>query len=82
MASVTLRISTAAHRILRDLARASGEPMSAVLDRAIEEYRRKRFLEKANEAFASLKLDPKAWARELEERRAWDATLRDDLEKE
>ena len=49
---------------------------------ALEEYRRKHFLEKANEAFAALKMDPKAWMKEIEERRAWEGTLGDGLEKD
>ena len=82
MAGVTLRISKDAHQILREISEATGEPMNSVLDKALEEYRRKRFLEKANQAFAALKMDPKAWMKEMEERRAWEDTLGDGLEKD
>lgn len=82
MASLTVRIGEEAHRVLREIAERSRESMQAVLAKAIEEYRRKSFLESANAAFAALRKDPKAWRREQEERAAWDVTLRDDLEKE
>jgi hypothetical protein len=82
VASVMLRVSKAVHKILRDMSEATGEPMNSILDRALEEYRRKRFLEKANEAFGALKVDPKNWIKEVEERRAWEGTLGDGLEKE
>jgi hypothetical protein len=82
MAGVMLRISKGAHRILKEVSAATGEPMNSILDKALEEYRRKRFLEKANEAFAALKMDPKAWIEEIKERRAWERTLGDGLEKD
>ncbi len=54
--------------------------MQSLLDDAIEALRRERLLDETNAAFAALKRDPKAWKAELEERRAWDATLTDGLE--
>ncbi len=82
MAGMTLRISKGAHKMLREISRATGEPMSSIVDKALEEYRRKRFLEEANDAFAALKLDPDAWLKELKERRAWESTLGDGLEED
>ena len=82
MAGTTLRISQAAHQILREISQSTGEAMSSIVDRALEEYRRKKLLERANEAFAAMKMDPKAWIEELEERRAWEGTLGDGLEKD
>jgi hypothetical protein len=43
-------------------------------------YRRQLFLEKANVAFATLRMQPEAWAVEEEERAAWDVTLSDGLD--
>lgn len=51
--------------------------MPTILEKAVEEYRRARFLEEANQAYAALRADPEAWQAELEERAAWDATLAD-----
>ena len=54
--------------------------MQAVLDHAIEVYRRMRFLEEVNLAYAKLRQDGKAWL-ELElERSEWEGTLADGLE--
>ncbi|WP_406698171.1 toxin-antitoxin system protein [Singulisphaera sp. Ch08] len=54
--------------------------MTEVLGKAIEEYRKKRFLEGLNADFAALREAPAAWAEEQEERAAWDATLADGLD--
>lgn len=80
MPGTTVRISYAAWKALREIASRVGEPMQAVLDRAVEEYRRKCFLEEANRAFAALRDNPEAWEDELGERAAWDITLGDGLE--
>ncbi len=80
MAALNVRISRPAHQMLRWLADGEGSSMQAVLDKAIEEYRRKRFLEAANQAFQALRDDPKAGAEEVAERQVWDSTLADDLE--
>jgi hypothetical protein len=53
--------------------------MQALLDKAIEEYRRKRFLEEVNAAYATLRQNPDAWAAVEQERAEWDATLEDGL---
>jgi hypothetical protein len=54
--------------------------MQAILDKAIEEYRRRTFLEGLAGDFAALRADPKAWAEEQAERRLWDNALMDDLD--
>jgi predicted transcriptional regulator len=75
--TTTVRISSQAQRTLQQLSKATGRSQTALLDEAVEELRRKRFFEEANRAYAALKADPKAWAEELEERKAWEATLGD-----
>lgn len=77
MPSMTVRIDESSRQTLRDLAKRRGESMQEVLATAIEEYRRRHFLETANDAFAALREQPKAWKQEKEERKAWDRTLRD-----
>lgn len=81
MSSLTVRISETSHRALRALADHTGESMQTVLAKAIEEYRRRKFLERVNAAFAALRTDPEAWKHEQEERAAWDATLSDGLKR-
>ena len=75
----TIRISAAAHGILREMSKAEGKPMLALLDEAVEALRRQRFLEQVNAAYATLRADPRAWEAIEDERRAWDVTLPDGL---
>jgi len=56
--------------------------MQSILDRAIEAYRRERFLRDANADFAALKKNRKAWREELAERKLWERTLGDGLDDE
>lgn len=80
--SATVRINPQSHRKLKSLASEMGESMPVVLEHAIEALRRQRFLEQAADDFARLRKDKKAWAEELAERKLWDKTLQDGLEKE
>jgi hypothetical protein len=77
MATAMLRVSAATRDILRELAAQSGEPMQAVLEKAVEQYRRQRMFDEADAAYAALRRDSEAWQEELEERRLWEATLPD-----
>lgn len=79
MASLTVRISRTSHQLLQDLAARSGRTMQAVLDDALEAYRRQCFLEGLAADFAALRADPAAWAEEESERAVWDAALLDGL---
>ena len=79
MASNTVRIDSSTHKTLQRLSAQTGQKMQEILGEAIELYRRKLFLEKANAAFAALKADPQAWKEEQEERTAWDVTFLDGL---
>lgn len=80
MSSATVRISDKSRNTLRELASKSGEPMQSVLDRIIEEHRRRVFLDEVNAAYARIRQDPEAWAEVLNERAKWDATLMDGLD--
>lgn len=80
MTGSTVRISEHSHELLKELAAEAGESMQVILDKALEEYRRRKFLEDANAEFAALRNDPKARHEELEERDAWNSTLPDGLE--
>jgi hypothetical protein len=76
----TVRIDPAAHAALTDIARAERVSLTEALSRAIEEYRRKVFLDAVNASFANLRADARAWSEEQAEREAWDSTLGDDRE--
>jgi hypothetical protein len=80
MESLTIRISRSTHEILRDLAAEANTTMTALVDEAIQEYRRKKFWEGYHAAYAALRADPVAWAELQHESDAWDSTLTDGLE--
>ena len=79
MAGYTVDLSESAHQVLRTLSEQTGEPISTVLDRAIEQYRRQRLLDETNAAYQRLRDDPAAWQKVLDERRVWDGALADGL---
>jgi predicted transcriptional regulator len=79
MGTTTVRISEQTRATLRELAEKLGEPMHAVLERAVEAYRRERFFADVDAAYARLRADPDAWREELEERSELDGVLADDL---
>ena len=80
--SAMVRISEQAHLRLRELAAQDGEPMQTVLDKALEQYRRHKFLEECDAAYAVLQQDSEAWADYQEELAAWEVTSMDGLEPE
>jgi predicted transcriptional regulator len=75
-----VRIQPDTYAKLRALADEAGVTMPEVLDEAIDELYRKRFLDECNRAYGRLKGTSKAWKQELEERKAWEQTLDDGLE--
>jgi hypothetical protein len=82
MASALVRISAGAHATLKQLARARRESMQAVLESAVEEYRRRRFLEEVNRAYGALRAHDSAWAEWGAELGEWETTLADGLPRE
>lgn len=62
------RISEPTREVLQKLAEESGESMQAILAKAVEMYRRQRFLEESNRAFEVLRAKPEAWKTEQAER--------------
>lgn len=82
MPGTTVRVSARTHHLLRDLAARTGQPMQVIIERAIEDYRRRRFFEEVNAAYATERRDSAAWTAEEEERALWEATLTDGLDTE
>lgn len=70
-----IRIRENTYRTLRRLAEAEEITMQALLDKIVEEYWRRTFLEEANRAYLVLRSNPAAWQEEQEERAAWDIAL-------
>ncbi len=79
MTNATIEISVNSRDVLLKLATEEGLPLEALLDKAIEHYRRQSFLKKVNHAYARLRQDPATWESMREEREAWDTTLDDGL---
>jgi len=73
------RISEQVLKMLKEIASLTGESRQEILLKALDAYKRQRFLEQANAAFAALKAAREEWEIEQEERKAWDVTLNDDL---
>lgn len=76
-ATSTVRVSESTRRAIKDLSEVEKVPMQTLVARAIETYRRERFLEAANKTYAALKASPEAWKEELAERALWDNSLAD-----
>ena len=53
--------------------------MQAILEEALEEYKRKKFWSATNAAFQALQRNHKAWKEEQQERTLWDNALFDGL---
>lgn len=82
MKSVTVRISEEERKVVKGLSEKLGVSMTEVLKRAVEKYRKEVFLSETNKAYARLKKNSDEWEEELGERKLWDNTLSDGLEKE
>jgi hypothetical protein len=80
MATTTIRVSLHARDLLLELAHTSGSSMQAVLEQALEQYRRQQLLEATNAAYAALRTALEARANLEQERLAWEQTLADGLE--
>jgi len=78
----TTRISKETHELLRRLSEEEGSSMQSIIESALEEYRRKKFLEDSNAAYKQLRQREEDWAQEKEEREDWDTTLQDGLDKD
>lgn len=79
MSDTTVRISGSTHTLLKQLAEAEGTSLQGLLGRALEAYRRQRFLERVNDAYAALRADSDASAAHAAESAEWEATLADGL---
>lgn len=77
MQTATVRISKSSLRILREISLRDKKSMQAVLEQAIEAYRRQCFLEGLNGDFALLREREAEWQEEKTERSAWDTALTD-----
>ena len=75
-----MRLSEAVHSLLRQFAEREGKSMQAIVEEALDEYRRKKFWNATNAAFGALKRNQRAWKREERERALWGNALLDGLD--
>ena len=73
-----VRISRNDKDILQALAHEEGEPMPRILHKALEVYRRQKFLDQVNVAYQNLKQREEAWYMETSERKLWGFATHDD----
>ena len=79
MSHTTVRISSDARDLLREIARNEGRSMQAVMERALEHYRRRQFLDQVNEDWSMVREEPGEWHTVRADRDVLDGTLADGL---
>lgn len=77
-----VRISESTHVALRDLSYLEDTSMQEIIEKAVEQYRRRRFLEGLSDDFLALRGDPQMSEEYDEEARIWDNTIMDGLDPE
>ncbi len=75
----TIRINDRLHHFLKKMAEEQGKTMQKLLEEILERYKKEWIIKQHNQAYQ--RLSQKEWEEELEERKLWEGTLMDDLEK-
>jgi predicted transcriptional regulator len=75
--TTTIRVSEKTRDRLAALAGSTGQPMTRVLDQAVDALERQVFFDQLNRRFDELRQDPEAWA-EIEAERRAEETARGD----
>jgi predicted transcriptional regulator len=79
--TTTVRINRQIYNELKIIADSENETMQKIIEKAIEEYKTRRFFQNLNEAVTAYKVANKDECKEEdEERKLWDNTLNDGLE--
>ena len=78
--TTTVRVSRTTHARLRALAAQNGEPLTEVLDRAVEQEERRQFWRQFHEAVERLRADPQRWTAYRAESADLGGTVLDGLE--
>jgi len=77
---ITIRLQPQTHKALKETATLTGESMQQALDSAVQERRRRLYLEGLSADYAALRKNPKASAELDKENKLWDRTENDGLE--
>jgi hypothetical protein len=75
--STTLRVSEPTRDRFAELSRATGRPMSQLLDEAADALERRLFFDQLTAGYETLRGDPEAWSKVEAERAAESGALRD-----
>jgi hypothetical protein len=78
--AVTVRLQPETHKALKETASLTGESIQEALDKAVQERRRRLYLEGLSADYAALRADPKASADLDKESALWERTSNDALE--
>jgi hypothetical protein len=78
--AVTIRLQPQTHKALKETATLTGESMQEALDNAVQERRRRLYLEGLSADYAALRKDAKASADLDKENELWDRSSNDGLE--
>ncbi len=76
----TSRISAKSDEIIHEMAAITGKAKIEIIEEALEVYRHHERMRLFNEGYEKLKVDKKAWKKELKEREELEGTLEDGLE--
>ncbi len=80
--TTTIRINKEVYKELKEIADFENETMQKTLEKALDEYKTKKFFCRLNESVTRYKTSRDDWEEEIEERKLWDNTLVDGLEDE
>ena len=80
--TTTIRVSRDLFNTVKTMAQQQNENMQDVIEKAVVDYKKKKFFDSLNEAYSKLKADPTAWKEEEEERKEWDTLLKDGAEED
>ncbi len=80
MKATTIRIRSKSHQTLKEIAAVTGQSLQDALEEAIEDRRRKLYLEGVNQDYADLRRDAKKLASFQKEANTWDVTNLDGLD--
>ncbi|MDD4146084.1 MAG: CopG family transcriptional regulator [Clostridia bacterium] len=78
--TTTIRVNRDIYNSIKLLAQKQNENMQDIIEKAINDYKKKKFFDELNTAYVKLMADPKAWEEEVKEREEWDAVLADGWE--
>jgi hypothetical protein len=78
--SSTIRLRPATHKVLKEITELTGRSMQDSLDQAVEDLRRRIYLEGLSQDYSALRSDKKASKAFDAENSAWDKSSSDGLE--